>query len=153
LMVFLRGIVAPLYLLLSSALGLAAAMGLTVFVFQFVLGHDELTYYVPFAAAVLLLSLGSDYNVFVVGRIWDEAKLRPLREAIAVAAPRAAKTITIAGVVLASSFGLLAIVPLVQFREFAVVMAAGILIDALFVRSLLVPSLISLLGGPNGRRA
>jgi RND superfamily putative drug exporter len=151
LMVFLRGIVAPLYLLLSSALGLAAAMGLTVLLFQGVLGHDELTYYVPFGAAVLLLSLGSDYNVFVVGRIWEEAKLRPIREAVAVAAPRAARTITIAGVVLACSFGLLALVPLVQFREFAFLMAAGILIDALFVRSLLVPSLIALLGGPDGR--
>jgi RND superfamily putative drug exporter len=153
LTLFLRGVVAPLYLLLSSALGLAAAMGLTVFLFQVVLGHDELTYYVPFGAAVLLLSLGSDYNVFVVGRIWEEAKLRPLKEAVAVAAPRAARTITVAGLVLACSFGLLAIVPLVQFREFAFVMAAGILIDALLVRSLLVPALISLLGGPDeGRR-
>ena len=146
LVVFLRGFVAPLYLLAASALGLAAALGLTTFLFQDVLGRDGLTYYVPFGTAILLLSLGSDYNVFVVGRIWDEAKVRPLREAIAVAAPRAARTITIAGVVLAVSFSLLAAVPLIEFREFAFAMAAGVLIDTFLVRSILVPSLITLFG-------
>ena len=146
LMVFLRGFVAPLYLLVASALGLAAALGLTTYLFQDVLGRGGLTYYVPFGTAILLLSLGSDYNVFVVGRIWDEAKVRPLREAVAVAAPRAARTITIAGVVLAVSFSFLATVPLIEFREFAFAMAAGVLIDTFLVRSILVPSLITLFG-------
>ena len=146
LAIFLRGVIAPLYLLGASVLALAASLGLTVFVFQDVLGYSQITYYVPFAAAVLLVSLGSDYNIFVVGRIWEEARARPLREAIAVAGPRAARTITVAGVVLAASFAVLAMVPLVQFREFAFVMAVGILIDSFLVRSLLVPSLIAVFG-------
>ena len=54
------------------------------------LGYDSLTYYVPFAAGVLLVSLGSDYNVFVGGRIWEEARWLRLREAVAVATPPAA---------------------------------------------------------------
>ena len=53
---------------------LAAGLGLTVLVFQGLLGYDGLTYYVPLATAVLLVSLGSDYNVFVAGRIWEEAR-------------------------------------------------------------------------------
>ena len=85
LALFMRALVAPLYLVASSVLGLLASLGLTTLLFQKVLGNDDLTYYVPFAAAVLLVALGSDYNVFVAGRIWEEARRYRLREAIAVA--------------------------------------------------------------------
>ncbi len=146
LVLFLRALIAPLFLLAASVLGLAASLGVTTFVFQDLLGHDDLTYYVPFAAAVLLVALGSDYNVFVAGRIWEEARWMRLREAIAVAAPAAAKAVTVAGIALAASFALLAIVPLRSFREFAFVMAVGVLIDTFLVRSMLVPALTSLLG-------
>lgn len=146
LALFLRTLVAPLYLLVASALGLLAALGSTAFLFGEILGYGDLTYYVPFAAAVLLLSLGSDYNLFVVGRIWQEARRRPLAEAIEVAAPRASGAITIAGIALAGSFALLALVPLRAFREFAFAMSAGVLIDTFLVRTLLVPALIRLFG-------
>jgi putative drug exporter of the RND superfamily len=146
LMLFLRAIIAPLYLMAASVLGLGASLGITTFFFQDVLGHDDLTYYVPFAAAVLLVALGSDYNVFVAGRIWEEARRRRLREAISVATPAAAKAVTVAGIALAASFALLVAVPLVSFREFAFVMAVGVLVDTFIVRSLLVPALTSLFG-------
>jgi putative drug exporter of the RND superfamily len=146
LTLFMRALIAPLFLLAASVLGLAATLGLTVYFAEFVLGTGELTYYVPFAASVLLVSLGSDYNIFVTGRIWAEARRRRLREAIAVATPAAARTIRVAGIALAASFALLAIVPLRSFREFAFVMAAGIAIDTFVVRPLLIPSLISLFG-------
>jgi RND superfamily putative drug exporter len=127
-------------------MALLASLGLTTFVFQGLLGHDHLTYYVPFAASVLLVSLGSDYNIFIVGRMWEEARQRPLRDAIAVGARRATRPITIAGLTLAASFALLAIVPIQPFREFAFAMVVGVLIDSFLVRSFLVPSLVSLFG-------
>ncbi len=145
LAIFLRALVAPLYLVLASVLALSAALGTTVYVFR-LFGQDELTYFVPFAAAVLLVPLGSDYNVFLAGRIWSEARVRPIREAVMVGGSRAATAITIAGIVLALSFGLLAIVPLRAFRELAFAMFAGLLIDAFVVRTLLVPALIALVG-------
>jgi RND superfamily putative drug exporter len=150
LMIYLRAMIAPLYLLAASVLALAAALGLTVFVFQGILGHDDITYYVPFAAAVLLVSLGSDYNVFLVGRIWEEARRRPLRDGIAAAGPRAARAIAVAAAALAGSFVLLGIVPLNQFREFAFAMAVGLLLDAFIVRSLMVPALIATFGTVSG---
>ncbi len=150
LAVFLRALVAPFYLVLVALLGLAASLGIAVYVFQGILGHQEITYYVPFAAAVLLLSLGSDYNVFLVGRIWAEARRRPLPEAVSVAGARAAAPITIAGLVLAASFAVLALVPVRPFAELALTMAAGLLIDALLVRTLLVPALITLVGYRSG---
>ena len=73
LVVFLRALVAPLYLLATNVLALCATLGVTVWVFQDLLGQEGLTFYVPFAAAVLLVSLGSDYNIFAVGHIWSPA--------------------------------------------------------------------------------
>jgi RND superfamily putative drug exporter len=148
LALFLRALVAPLYLLLASGLAFAATLGLTTWVFQGLLGHGELTYYVPFAVAVLLLSLGSDYNVFLVGRIWQEADRGHVRvrDAIALAAPRASRTIAVAGLALAISFAMLALVPLRQFREFAFAMCVGVLLDAFVIRALLVPALVSVFG-------
>jgi RND superfamily putative drug exporter len=146
LVVFLRALVAPLYLVGASVLALAASLGITVYVFQDLLGYGELTYYVPFVAAVLLVALGSDYNVFLTGRIWQEARRRPLRAAIALGGSRAASAITVAGLVLALSFAMLALVPVRPFRELAFLMSVGLLIDAFLVRTLLVPSLIALVG-------
>jgi putative drug exporter of the RND superfamily len=146
LALFLRALLAPLYLLAASVLALTAAIGITTWVFQGVLGHQDLTYYVPFAAAVLLLSLGSDYNIFIVGRIWQEAERRPFRAAIRYATPRASGTIATAGVTLAGSFALLALIPIRPMRELAFVMAVGILVDSFLVRSILVPSLAASFG-------
>jgi RND superfamily putative drug exporter len=145
LAIFLRALVAPLYLLAASVLGLAATFGLTSTVFD-AFGYGGLPYYLPVAVGVLLVSLGSDYNLFVVGRIWQEAERRPLREAIAYAAPRASRAITVAGLALALSFVLLALVPIEPFAVLAFSMAVGILIDAFLVRTLLVPALIALVG-------
>jgi putative drug exporter of the RND superfamily len=146
LAVFLRALLAPLYLLAASVLALTASIGITTWVFQDVFGHQDLTYYVPFAAAVLLLSLGSDYNIFIAGRIWQEAERRPFRAAIRYATPRASGTITTAGLTLAGSFALLALIPIRPMRELAFVMAIGILVDSFLVRSILVPSLAASFG-------
>lgn len=150
LVVFLRALVAPLYLVLASLLGLIAALGLTVLVFQSLLGFGELTFYTPFAGIVLLIALGSDYNVYLVGRVWAEARDRPLKKAVEVAGSRAASAIAVAGIVLALSFALLAIVPLRPFRELAFLLASGLLIDAFLIRTFLVPALITLVGERSG---
>ncbi len=150
LAIFLRALVAPLYLIAASMLALVASLGLTVYVFQDIVGWPELTFYVPFAAGVLLLALGSDYNVYIAGRIWQEARKRPLREAVEVAGERAASAVTAAGLILAGSFALVAIVPLRAFRELAFAMSAGLLLDAFIVRTLLVPALIVLVGERGG---
>src|SRR6185312_10483649 len=143
-------LVAPLYLLASTVLAVGAALGLTVALFQGLLGQDGLIFYIPFAAGVLLISLGSDYTIFSVGYIWDEARRRPLPQALAVAVPRSTRAITAAGVTLAASFSLAALIPLAPFYELAFAMGLGVLIDAFLVRSLLVPALISLVGRASG---
>ena len=100
----------------------------------------------PFAAAVLLVSLGSDYNIFGVGRVWHEARRMPMREAVITSFPETSSAITTAGLTLAVSFGMLATIPLSPFRELGFAMAVGILLDAFVVRTLLVPCMLTLLG-------
>ena len=146
LLLFLRSVFAPLYLLLASAAALAATFGLTIYFFTDVLHHSGLPYYVPVAFSVLLLSLGSDYNIFVVGRVWKEADRRPLPEAVAEAAPQAGRAITVAGVALALSFAMLAMIPITPFAVMAFAMGVGILLDTFVVRSVLVPALVALFG-------
>lgn len=146
LSLYLRALVAPIVLLASSVLSVAAAIGLTTLVFQGFLGAQGLTFYAPFCAAVLLIALGSDYNVFVVGSIWSEASHRPLADALEVAVPRSARAITTAGLILAATFALVAVIPLATFRQIAFAMAVGLLIDTLLIRPIFTPAVLTLLG-------
>jgi putative drug exporter of the RND superfamily len=146
LTIFLRAIVASIVLLICSALSVTAALGLTTWLFQDVLGQEGLTFYAPFAAAVLLIALGSDYNVFAVGAIWEEAGRRPLADAMLHAVPRTSHAITTAGAILAATFALVAIIPLSTFRQIAFAMTVGILLDTLIIRPILTPAVLTLLG-------
>ncbi|WP_245177154.1 MMPL family transporter [Geodermatophilus sp. DF01_2] len=150
LCLYLRAVLAPLLLLACSALGVAAALGLAVLVFQGALDNPGLLFFAPFTTAVLLLALGSDYNVFAVGSIWEEAGRRPLGEAIRIAMPATAGAISAAGVILAATFAMVAIIPLGLFRQIAFVMAVGLLIDTFLIRPVLTPAVLTLLGRAAG---
>jgi putative drug exporter of the RND superfamily len=141
----LRALIAPFYLLAASALSAAAPLGLLAYLFTW-LGHPDISYYVPIGAAVLMVSLGADYNLFLVGRIWGELAERSVGGAVRSAAPRAASSIATAALALSLSFASLALVPLVSFRAFAFAMAAGALIDSYLVRGQLVPAMVTLFG-------
>lgn len=143
---------APLYLVGSSLLVVAAALGLTVYVFQDLLGYGELAFFVPIASAILLLALGADYNVFLISRIWREAEGQELRPAIRSAGIRAGRAITVAGFILALSFAAVALIPIQGFREIAFALGVGLLLDTLVARTLLVPSLVAIFEGERRRR-
>jgi RND superfamily putative drug exporter len=146
LLLFLRAPIAAAYLLAGSLLSLAAALGLTMLLFDTLTPGAGLTFYVPFAAAVLLLAFGSDYNIFAVGTIWGRARTRPLPDAITETMPGVVTALLVAGLALAVSFGLLAAVPLVPFRQLAFAMFVGIMLDVLVVRSLLLPAALVVVG-------
>lgn len=149
LALLLRTPVAPLYLLGATALSFAATIGISTMLFQNVLGHGGDVYYVPFALFLLLVALGSDYNIFIMAAIREETETKPLREAVPAALTNTGPTISAAGVVLAGSFFLLTLIHLRDFFQIGTAMALGILLDAFVIRTLLVPSLV-LLTGPRG---
>lgn len=143
LVAFLRSLVLPLVVVGSTLLSVGAALGLTSLVFEDLLGYDGIAFHVPLGAVVLLLSLGVDYGVFSVGHIREAARTLPLREAIVESAQRTGSTIAAAGLVLALSFALLALVPLAAFLQFGFVMAAGLVLDTWVARPLLMPAAIA----------
>src|SRR5450755_2413603 len=147
----MRSLVAPLYLIASVALSYLAAFGVSVLLFQDAAGAGGLPYFIPFLMFVFLLALGEDYNILVMTRIREEAGRVPLRQAVTQALERTGSTVTSAGLVLAGTFGVFAVVVGGQpgggvYRDILASLAIGILMDAFLVRTLLVPSTVVLLG-------
>ena len=151
LLLVLRSLVAPLYLILSVVLSYLASLGLSVLVFMGIAGLNGIVFLLPFLMFVFLLALGEDYNILVMTRIREEAHRMSLREAVVRAVGITGPTVTSAGLVLAGSFGVLAVVggsgtSATQIREIGVGLAMGILLDTFVVRTVLVPSTVALLG-------
>jgi RND superfamily putative drug exporter len=147
----LRSLIAPLYLIVSVALSYLAALGLCVILFQKLGGSDGLTFLLPFLMFLFLLALGEDYNILVMTRIREEAHTAPLREAVRHAVGVTGSTVTSAGLVLAGTFGVFAVVGSQtpggqQFTDLGAGLAIGILMDTFLVRTLLVPSIVAILG-------
>jgi RND superfamily putative drug exporter len=145
----LRSLVAPLYLVASVALSYLASLGLAVLIFQ-LLGHQPgVNFALPFFLFVFVMALGEDYNILVIGRIREESQTWPMREAVRRAILATGGTITAAGLVLAGTFGVLAVVTSDQIRQIGAGLALGVLLDTFVVRTLLVPSTAVLLGRAN----
>lgn len=151
LAIFLRAALTPVVLVGASAVVVAASLGVTTWVFTRVLNEPGFTFYVPFAAEVLLISFGADYNLFLVGRIWEAGQQRPAAmlppaRAIARMTAETSRAINTAGLALALSFATLTLVDLGPFHQLALAMVTGLIIDTFFIRMFIVPSVLSLLG-------
>ncbi len=151
LAIVLRSAVAPLYLVISVVLSYLAALGLDVLVFVHILGHKGLSFVLPFLLFLFLLALGEDYNILVMTRIREEAHELNLREAVTAALNATGSTVTSAGLVLAGTFAVLGFSSAgsAQVQEIGFGLALGILMDTFLVRTLLVPSIVVLLGKHN----
>ena len=147
----MRSLVAPLYLIASVGLSYLAALGLSVLIFVKLAGDGGLTFILPFLMFVFLLALGEDYNILVMSRIREEAHHLPLREAVSRAVGATGSTVTAAGMVLAGTFAVFAVVGGrgsggSQIRDVGVGLALGVLMDTFVVRTVLVPATVVLLG-------
>lgn len=147
----LRSLVAPLYLIVSVVLSYLASLGLCVLLFMKIGGEQGIVFLLPFLMFVFLLALGEDYNILVMTRIREEVHHRPLKQAVVRAVGATGPTVTSAGLVLAGSFCVLAVVGGSgtggqSVREIGFGLAIGILLDTFVVRTVLVPSTVILLG-------
>jgi putative drug exporter of the RND superfamily len=150
----MRSLVAPLYLIGSVVLSYFSALGLTVLVFMKIFGQPGMTFILPFLLFVFLLALGEDYNILVMTRIREESLGLPLREAVGRALSVTGTTVTSAGLVLALTFGVLAVVGsgsagaanVRTIVDVGVGLALGVLMDTFLVRTLLVPAAVVLIG-------
>jgi RND superfamily putative drug exporter len=146
LAVVLRSLIAPLYLVATVALSYLASLGFTVLVFVVIGGQDGINFVLPFFMFIFIMALGQDYNILVMTRIREEAHFAPTKIAVRHAVEATGTTVTSAGLILAGTFGVLTVTGDTQIVEIGVGLAAGILIDTFFVRTMLVPSIAVLLG-------
>ena len=151
LILVMRSLVAPLYLIASVALSYFAALGLSVILFIKIGGNTGLSFILPFLMFVFLLALGEDYNILVMTRIREEAQHLPLKHAVVKALGATGTTVTSAGLVLAGTFAVFALVGSrgsggSQFRDIGIGIALGVLMDTFIVRTVLVPCTVLLFG-------
>ncbi|HEY6738429.1 MAG TPA: MMPL family transporter, partial [Actinopolymorphaceae bacterium] len=137
----LRALVAPLVLLATVVVSFAATMGISALVFNHVFDFPGADPAVPLFGFVFLVALGIDYNIFLMTRVREEARKRGTHAGTLRGLSMTGGVITSAGVVLAATFSALAVLPLLFLAQIAFIVAFGVLLDALVVRSLLVPAL------------
>ena len=141
LMLLLRSIVAPVLLVLSVVLSYAAALGVSAFVFNNLFGFPGADATVPLFGFVFLVALGVDYNIFLMSRVREESLKHGTRPGILRGLVVTGGVITSAGVVLAATFAALGVIPIMFLVQLAFIVAFGVLLDTVLVRSLLVPAL------------
>ncbi|WP_306898927.1 MMPL family transporter [Arthrobacter sp. B1I2] len=141
LMLLLRSIVAPVLLVLSVVLSYAAALGVAAFVFNNIFGFPGADATVPLFGFVFLVALGVDYNIFLMSRVREESLKHGTRPGILRGLGVTGGVITSAGVVLAATFAALGVIPIMFLVQLAFIVAFGVLLDTVLVRSLLVPAL------------
>ena len=146
LILLLRALVAPVYLVLTVLLSYAMSLSVSALILQHVFGQAGVNYFIPLMVFVLLVALGSDYNIFLMSRVREESSTRELRSGIRVASARTGTVITSAGLILAGTFGALVTSPLQLLFQVGLAVALGVLIDTFVVRSLLVPAITAFIG-------
>jgi RND superfamily putative drug exporter len=141
LMLLLRSILAPVLLVLSVVVSFATALGVSALVFNGVFGFPGADPAVPLYAFVFLVALGIDYNIFLMTRVREESLAHGTRDGILRGLAITGGVITSAGIVLAATFAALAVIPVLFLAQLAFIVAFGVLLDTIVVRSLLVPAL------------
>ncbi len=147
LALLLRSLVAPAILVAANVVSFAATIGIAAIVFDHVLGFPGSDPATPLYGFVFLVALGIDYSIFLMTRVREESRRRGTRPGVLVGLAVTGGVITSAGVVLAATFSALGVLPLLFLAQIAFIVAFGVLLDTLVVRSLLVPALVHDIGG------
>ncbi|MGW0392677.1 MMPL family transporter [Streptomyces sp. NPDC003042] len=147
LLVLLRSLLAPVVLMLAVGLGFAATLGASTLLFQHGLGRPGVDFSLPLVLFLFVVALGTDYNILISDRIREEMeKPGSARAAVGRAVRHTAPAIAAAGLVLAASFGSLAVNPAPSTQQVGFATAVGILLSAFVLSIVLVPALAALLG-------
>ncbi|MFJ6169044.1 MMPL family transporter [Micromonospora orduensis] len=146
LVLLLRGLLAPLLLVLTVIASFFASLGAAWLLFDHVLDFPALDSGVLLLAFVFLVALGVDYNIFLVTRAREDARTAGTRDGMLSALRVTGGVITSAGVLLAAVFAVLGVLPLITLTQIGIIVCIGVLLDTLLVRTVLVPALAFLLG-------
>jgi RND superfamily putative drug exporter len=146
LIALLRAIVAPLYLIGSVILSFFGIFGVCLLFFTQVLGETGFDPSLAIFGFIFLVALGVDYNIFLMDRVREEAARIGTRRGALRALVATGPVITSAGIILAGTFAVLAMLPITILLELGTVVAFGVLVDTFVVRSMLVPAIVTVVG-------
>jgi RND superfamily putative drug exporter len=149
LILLLRSLVAPIYLVLTVLLSYGSTIGVSTIVFQYVLQQEGVNYIIPIIVFVLLVALGADYNIFLMSRVREESEGRGTREGIRIASAYTGSIITSCGIILAGTFAAMMVAPIQTLFQVGFAVAAGVLVDTFVIRAVLVPAIAATLGERN----
>ncbi len=141
LAILLRALLIPFVLILTVIMSYVATLGASAFIFHSVFGFKGEDSSFPLFTFVFLVALGIDYNIFLMTRVREETFKIGTRPGILKGLTVTGGVITSAGIVLAATFSVLGVLPLVFLAEVGFAVAFGVLLDTFIVRSLLVPAL------------
>lgn len=142
LMLLLRSILAPLILLGITILSFVAILGVSAIVFNDLLLLPGADPSVVLFGFVFLVALGIDYNIFLMTRVREESLKEGTKKGVLIGLVATGSVITSAGIVLAATFAALVVIPILFLVQLAFIVAFGVLLDAIVVRSLLVPAFV-----------
>lgn len=146
LLLYLRSITATVYLIATVLLSYFSALGLGWIILHYGFGVEAIQGFIPLYAFVFIVSLGEDYNIFMISSIWKKSKQMPLRKAIKEGVSQTGGVITSAGLILAATFTVLTTLPIQVLIHFGTITAIGILLDTFIVRPFMVPAITAILG-------
>ncbi len=147
LVLLLHSILGPLYLLVAVALGFTATLGGTTYLFQGIQGNAGLIFFIPIMVYIFVVAIGTDYNILVMTRLREEVRggLKP-HAAADMTIEHSGATVASAGLILAGTFGSLALAGISLLAQLGFAVAFGIMLSAFIIATLLVPSVAALLG-------
>ena len=142
----LRSILSAVLLLGTVVLSYFATLGVCALVFNHIFGFAGGDNSFPLFAFIFLVALGIDYNIFLMTRVREESQKIGTRAGVIKGLTVTGAVITSAGIVLAATFAVLGLLPLVPLAEIGFAVAFGVLLDTIIVRSILVPALVHEIG-------
>jgi RND superfamily putative drug exporter len=142
----LRSVVSAVLLLGTVVLSYFATLGVCALVFNHIFGFAGGDNSFPLFAFIFLVALGIDYNIFLMTRVREESQKIGTRAGVIKGVTVTGAVITSAGIVLAATFAVLGLLPLVPLAELGFAVAFGVLLDTIVVRSILVPALVGEIG-------
>ena len=147
LVLLLRSVLGPLYLLIAVALGYTATLGGATYLYQNFLNYPGLIFFIPIMVYIFVVAVGTDYNILTMTRLREEIRsgVQP-REASDLTIEHSSTTVTAAGLILAGTFGSLALAGISLLAQLGFAIAFGIILSAFIIAPLLVPSVAALLG-------
>lgn len=147
LIVLLRALVAPLYLIASVIISYLSALGTGVLFFRYVMNQD-LHWSVPGMTFIILVAVGADYNLLLIARIRDESP-HGIRSGVIRTVAQTGGVITAAGLIFAASMLGLQFSGISTLVQTGFIIGIGILLDTFLVRTITVPATAVLVGEAN----